>query len=78
VRADAAQAFATNVFESRADYFGLASIDPALNWTHDFVDPWSSAGGSTEQVAAVVSVSLGVAEPTAGGVLVPPLVTEQP
>jgi len=78
VRADAAQAFAAGVFESRADYFGLARIDKALNWTHDFVDPWSFAGGSAEQVAAVVAASLGMAEPTAGEVLVPPLVTEQP
>jgi len=75
---DAAHAFATRVFEGDADYYGEAHVAESLKWTHDFVDPWSTAGGSTRQVAAILAAALGVGEPTAGGVLVTPLVTEQP
>lgn len=75
---DAARAFAVTVFADSADYFAEARVDPGLNWDHDFVDPWSPAGGSTEQVVAVVLAALGVGEPTARGLLVPPLVSEQP
>ncbi len=75
VRQDAASAFATRVFGGATAYCGRATIDPELHWTHDFVDPWSPAGGSTEQVVAVVRAGLGIGETTAGGVLVPPLVT---
>lgn len=75
VRQDAAVAFAHRVFGAAADYLGQATIDPALHWTHDFVDPWSPAGGSTDQVVALLLAGLGAGEPTAGGVLVPPLVT---
>lgn len=78
VRGDQASAFATRVFAAEADTYGEGNVDPELQWTHDFVDPWSTAGGSTEQVVAVLTAALGVAEPTAGGVLVPPLLTEQP
>ncbi len=77
VRQDAARAFATTVFAGSADYFGEARIDGQLGWMHDFVDPWSPGAGSTEQVVAILSAGLGIGEPTAGGVLVPPLVTEQ-
>lgn len=76
VRLDAADAFASHVFAGTADYFGRATIDPELHWTHDFVDPWSPARGTTEQVVAIVEAALGVGEPTAGGVLVPPLITQ--
>lgn len=75
VRQDAAIAFADRVFGAAADYLGHATIDPELHWTHDFVDPWSPAGGSTDQVVALLLAGLGVGEATAGGVLVPPLVT---
>lgn len=75
---DAARAFAKSVFADAADYFAEAVIDPDLKWDHDFVDPWSPAGGSAEQVAAIVLAALGVGEPTAGGLLVPPLVRENP
>ena len=78
IRKDAAQAFASAVFEARAGYFGEALIDPELKWMHDFVDPLSPSTGTTEQVAAILLASLGTGEPTAGGVLVSPLVTEQP
>lgn len=62
------------VFGPAADYYGEATIDPALKWAHDFVDPWSPGAGSTEQVVAILSAGLGIGEPEAGGVLVPPLV----
>ncbi len=78
VRQDAAHAFATTVFGRFADTYGEAHVAGSLKWTHDFVDPWSAAGGSTEQVVGLLSAALGVGEPTAGAVLVPPLVTEQP
>jgi dienelactone hydrolase len=74
VRQDAAVAFATEVFAGSADSFGEAHIDPALRWTHDFVDPWSPAAGTAEQITAILATGLGFGEPTAGGVLVPPLV----
>ena len=76
VRMDSARAFASTVFAHSAHYYGVATIDDALHWTHDFVDPWSPAGGSTEQVVAILRAGLGIVEPTAGGVLVPPLVSE--
>lgn len=74
VRQDAATAFTTRVFGEEADYCGLATIDPELHWTHDFVDPWSPAGGTTDQVVGLLRAGLGIGEPTAGGVLVPPLI----
>ncbi len=78
IRKDAAQAFASAVFAPHAASFGEALIDANLKWMHDFVDPLSAGTGTKEQVAAILLASLGVGEPTAGGVLVPPLVTEQP
>lgn len=74
IRRDAARDFASGVFGGRADYLGEANVDGGLKWMHDFVDPWSPGAGSTEQVVAILSAALGVGEPTAGGVLVPPLV----
>jgi len=78
IRKDAARTFASAVFAPRAAYFGEAGIDAGLNWMHDFVDPLSPSTGTIQQVAAILLASLGKGEPTAGGVLVPPLVTEQP
>lgn len=78
IRRDAARAFATDVFSSRAQCYGEANVDGALKWMHDFVDPWSPGAGTTEQVVEILSAALGVGEPTAGGVLVPPLVEPQP
>ena len=78
VRQDVARSFAARVFGPAADYYGEAVIDPGLKWAHDFVDPWSPGAGSTEQVAAILAAGLGTGDPTAGGVLVPPLVEEQP
>ncbi|MBK8445713.1 MAG: alpha/beta fold hydrolase [Micropruina sp.] len=78
VRQDAARAFSATVFAGSSDYYGVAGIDKALNWVHDFVDPWSPSIGTTEQVVALLEAALGVGEPTAGGVLVPPLVSPQP
>jgi hypothetical protein len=78
IRKDAAKAFTSLVFWPRAEQSGEALIDPDLKWMHDFVDPLSPSTGSTEQVAAILLASLGTGEATAGGVLVQPLVTEQP
>ncbi|MGC4152948.1 MAG: alpha/beta hydrolase [Propionicimonas sp.] len=78
IRRDAARSFATTVFAPRADYYGEATVDGELGWWHDFVDPWSPHRGSTEQVVAVLLAAFGVGDPTAGGVLVPPLVQRQP
>jgi hypothetical protein len=78
IRKDAAKAFASAVFAPHAATFGEALIDADLKWMHDFVDPLSPSTGTAEQVAAILLASLGTGDPTAGGVLVPPLVTEQP
>lgn len=78
IRRDAARAYAAGVFGVRSGYYGEANIDPGLKWMHDFVDPYSPGAGTTEQVVAILAAALGVGDPTAGGVLVPPLVTEQP
>lgn len=78
VRQDAALAFAERVFAQVSDHYGVAHIDGGLGWDHDFVDPWSPGSGSTDQVTAVLTAALGVGEPAAGGVLIPPLVGEQP
>ena len=74
IRRDAAKAFAAGVFAGHADYYGEATMDAALGWWHDFVDPWSPHRGTTEQVVAVLRAAFGVGDPTADGVLVPPLV----
>jgi carboxylesterase len=78
IRKDAATSFAEDLFFHRSDVSGTACIDAELKWMHDFVDPRSPGTGSTAQVAAVFLAALGVGEPTAGGVLVPPLVELQP
>ncbi len=78
IRKDAARAFSSEVFAPRSGYFGEALIDADLKWMHDFVDPLSPSTGTTEQVAAILLAALGTGEPTAGSVLVAPLVTEQP
>ncbi|MEN0071094.1 MAG: hypothetical protein AAGC63_08800, partial [Propionicimonas sp.] len=77
IRRDAARTFAANVFAGHADYYGEATVDGDLGWWHDFVDPWSPHGGTTDQVVAVLLASFGVADPAAAGVLVPPLVQAQ-
>jgi len=77
IRRDAAQAFASSVFAGHAAYYGEATLDSELGWWHDFVDPWSPHRGTTEQVLAVLLAAFGVGEPTADGVLVPPLVQAQ-
>lgn len=75
IRRDAARAFTSHVFESAADYLGEATIDPALGWWHDFVDPNALRGGSTDEVAPIFATCLGVGgDATAGGKLVEPLV----
>lgn len=78
IRRDAARTFATTVFAGSTDYYGEANVDPELGWWHDFVDPWSPHRGTTEQVVALLLAAFGVDDPTAGGVLVPPLVQRQP
>jgi len=78
IRKDAARAFASAVFGGRAEYLGEATVDAALKWMHDFVDPLSPNSGTTEQVTALLLATLGTGDPDAGGVLVPPLVTPQP
>jgi carboxylesterase len=78
IRKDAARDFASGVFAPRASVFGEACVDPALKWMHDFVDPYSPGAGTPEQVTAILLAALGEADPAAGGVLVPPLVPEQP
>ena len=66
------------MFAPHADVFAEASVDGALKWMHDFVDPLSPSTGTTEQVTAVLLAGLGTGEPTATGVLVEPLVGAQP
>lgn len=78
IRKDAAEAFAQDLFFHRSDISGVARINAELKWMHDFVDPRSPDTGSTEQVASIFLAALGIGEPTAGGVLVPPLVESQP
>jgi pimeloyl-ACP methyl ester carboxylesterase len=78
IRKDAARDFASGVFGVRAERFGEARVDGALKWMHDFVDPFSPDAGTTEQVVAILSAALGVGESSAGGLLVAPLVPEQP
>lgn len=78
IRGDVARAFAADIFAPRADTHGEARIEAALHWMHDFVDPWSPGAGSTDQVVAVLSAALGTGDPTAGGVLVPPLLVQEP
>jgi carboxylesterase len=78
IRKDAAKDFGLRVFAPHAAYAGEACIDGELKWMHDFVEPRSAGTGSTEQVVAVLLAAFGVTEPTAGGVLVPPLVEPQP
>ncbi|MFZ0530467.1 MAG: alpha/beta fold hydrolase [Propionicimonas sp.] len=78
IRRDSARDFTFGVFGPRAAMAGEAMVDGNLKWMHDFVDPWGSQTGTTEQVVAILLAGLGVGEPTAGGVLVPPLLTEQP
>lgn len=78
IRKDAARAFALTVFGTRSATFAEAGIDAALKWMHDFVDPLSPSTGTTEEVTAVLLAAFGVGEPTAGGVLVPPLVPVAP
>lgn len=77
IRRDAARAFVTTMFGASADYYGEATVDAGLDWWHDFVDPWTTHAGTTEQVVAIVLAALGVADPTAGNTLVPPLVQQQ-
>jgi len=78
IRKDAAKGFAEDLFFARSRVAGVACIDPELKWMHDFVDPWSPDAGTTEQVVAILLASFGEGDPAAGGVLVPPLVPEQP
>jgi pimeloyl-ACP methyl ester carboxylesterase len=78
IRRDAALAFAEELFFPQAEVSGVAAIDGGLKWMHDFVDPWSPDAGTTEQVVAILLACLGVADPSAGGLLVPPLVVPQP
>ena len=78
IRNDAARGFSSAVFAPHAGYFGEAIIGAHLKWMHDFVDPLSPGAGTAEQVAAILRAALGTGDPTAGGVLLPPLLTEQP
>ncbi len=78
IRKDVARSFAERVFAPASIRFGEAHVDPDLKWMHDFVDPLSPSTGTTEQVTAVLLAGLGTGEPTATGVLVEPLVGEQP
>lgn len=78
IRKDAARDFASGVFGGHTDSFGEAGVDSSLKWMHDFVDPYSPGAGTTEQAVAIFAAALGIGEPTAGGVLVPPLVPVQP
>jgi pimeloyl-ACP methyl ester carboxylesterase len=77
IRKDAARTFAATVFAGHSDYYGEATMDAQLGWAHDFVDPWSPNRGTAEQVVAVLLAAFGVGDPTAEGVLVPPLVQLQ-
>lgn len=78
IRRDAALAFVEAIFFPMAEVSGVANIDGELKWMHDFVDPWSPDAASTEGSVAIMQAALGVADPSAGGLLVPPLVVEQP
>ncbi len=74
IRRDAARSFASEVFAGHSGYYAEATLDGGLGWWHDFIDPWSPRRGSTEQVVAVLLAALGVSDPTAGGLLVPPMI----
>lgn len=79
IRRDVARRFALRTFTGRADVLVEATIDGALGWWHDFVDPWGPHIGPTEQVAEVFLSALGVArDATAGGALVDPVPTVDP
>lgn len=78
IRKDVAKSFAEAVFAPKSEVFGEALVDPELKWMHDFVDPLSPSTGTTEQVTALLLAGLGTGEPTATGVLVEPLLSEQP
>jgi carboxylesterase len=78
IRRGPARAFATGVFAPHADCYAEALVDGGLKWMHDFVDPWSPGAGTPEQVVAILLAAFGTGDPSAGGVLVPPLVPEQP
>ena len=73
----AARHFGMDVFGPPAAYVAEATIDGALKWNHDFVDPWSPGTGRTDQVVAIFLAALGVGAPAAGGLLVAPLVKPQ-
>jgi pimeloyl-ACP methyl ester carboxylesterase len=77
IRRDAARVFAAEVFFPFSQVWGVAEIDAGLGWLHDFVDPFSEGTATSEQMVAILSACLGVADPSAGGLLVPPLVDEQ-
>jgi alpha-beta hydrolase superfamily lysophospholipase len=78
IRRDAALRFAEELFFPYSAVCGVAGIDPSTRWMHDFVDPHAPNTGTTEQVTAIMAAAFGIGEPTAGGVLVPPLVPVQP
>jgi carboxylesterase len=73
IRRDVARRFAERVFASASDTFAEATIDGALGWWHDFVDPWGPHVGSAEQATAVFSAALGIGDdPSALGTLIEP------
>lgn len=73
----AARHFGMDVFGPPAAYVAEATIDGALKWNHDFVDPWSPGTGRTDQVVAIFLAAAGASDPSAGGLLVAPLVQPQ-
>lgn len=79
IRRDAAREFVWHVFDQHSDYLAEATVNADLGWWHDFVDPWSHHGGTTDEVAPIFFTTLGIGEDaTAAGKLVEPLVTLDP
>lgn len=78
IRHDAARAFAGAAFGASARVSAEVVMDGDLKWMHDFVDPWSPGAGTAAQVADILLACFGVGEPSAGGLLVPPLPEPQP
>jgi pimeloyl-ACP methyl ester carboxylesterase len=75
IRLDAARTFVSQIFFPISQHHGVANIDRNLKWMHDFVDPYTPGAASTEQLVAILLAAFGEGEPTAAGVLVPPLVS---
>ncbi|HSK47775.1 MAG TPA: hypothetical protein VLA05_07215, partial [Coriobacteriia bacterium] len=79
IRRDIARKFFSRVYEGRADMTAEVTLDPALGWWHDFVDPWGPHVGPADQVSEVFLAALGAgADPAARGAIIAPLPMLEP